>query len=80
VACPGAKNPGHIRICKEVAVSYRVISQTRDGYRELVADTKDDLKEIMKVYEPVAMGTTVFVIATQQVFMLDGNNEWVELD
>ena len=61
-------------------MSYRVISQTRDGYRELVADTKDDLKEIMKVYEPVAMGTTVFVIATQQVFMLDGNSEWVELD
>ena len=61
-------------------MSYRVISQTRDGYRELVADTKDDLKEIMKVYEPVAMGTIVFVIATQQVFMLDGNNEWVELD
>ena len=46
MACPGAKNPGHIRIFKEVAVSYRVISQTRDGYRELVADTKDDLEEI----------------------------------
>lgn len=61
-------------------MSYRVISQTRDGYRELVADTKDDLEEIMKVYDPVAMGTTVFVISTQQVFMLDGNKEWVELN
>ena len=61
-------------------MSYRVISQTRDGYRELVADTKDDLEEIMKAYETVAMGTTVFVISTQQVFMLDGNKEWVELN
>ena len=61
-------------------MSYRVISQTRDGYRELVADTKDDLEEIMKAYEPVTMGTTVFVISTQQVFMLDGNKEWVELN
>ena len=61
-------------------MSYRVISQTRGGYRELVADTKDDLEEIMKAYEPVVMGTTVFVISTQQVFMLDGNKEWVELN
>ncbi len=61
-------------------MSYRVISQQRDGHREIVADSTDDLEEIMKVYEPVTMGTVVFIISTEQLFMLDGSQQWVEID
>lgn len=61
-------------------MSYRVISQTKDGHRELVADTEADLPDILKAYEPVSMGTMVYIISTSQLFVLDGNQKWVEAE
>lgn len=61
-------------------MSYRVISQTRDGLRELVADTSDDLETIKEELAPLAMGSSAFVIHENKIFMLDGSGDWVELD
>lgn len=43
---------------------------------EYVVDTEDDIKSLPK---EVAMGSTVFIIDTGDVFMLNGKKEWVKI-
>ena len=45
---------------------------------EYVVDTVEELNEILKTRSS-EMGSTAFVIATSQVFMLNGNKEWKEI-
>ena len=45
------------------------------GVNEYVCDTVDDLAKLPRC----SMGSTVIVIATAEVYMKNGQNEWVKL-
>lgn len=57
-------------------MSYRIIENGNGGIKEFVVDTLDDLKILPKE----AMGSTAFVIASCQLFILNGQGEWKELN
>ena len=44
--------------------------------REYVVDTLDDIKSLPT---HAAMGSTAIVISTSEVFMLNGEKEWVKM-
>lgn len=57
-------------------MSYRIIENGNGGIKEFVVDTLDDLKILPKE----AMGSTAFVIASCQLFILNSQGEWKELN
>lgn len=44
--------------------------------KELVCDNTDDIKDLPDGYP---MGSSAFVIATGQIFMVNSSGEWVEI-
>lgn len=47
------------------------------GIREWVCDTPEDLENLPS--GSVAMGSTAFVISTSELYMLNGEGEWVKI-
>lgn len=45
------------------------------GVKEFACDTIDDLKELPEC----SMGSTALIIATSEVYMFNGDKEWVRL-
>lgn len=45
------------------------------GIKEYVADTPEDIKDI----PPCAMGSTLFVISTAELYVMNSENTWVKI-
>lgn len=46
---------------------------------EFILDTISDIEDLKINYKTCDAGSTAFVIATSQVFMKNGQGEWIEL-
>ena len=45
------------------------------GVKEFACDTVEDLKSLPEC----SMGSTAFIIADSEVYMMNGNEEWVKI-
>lgn len=50
-------------------------SETSSGVKEFIADTEEAVNKLPSC----EMGSTVFVIETQRVYMKNSNGEWKEI-
>lgn len=52
----------------------------KHGYiEEFVADTKQDLEELLETDHSMNMGCTAFVIDEMSFYILNGEKEWVKV-
>ena len=59
-------------------MAIKVISNDGDvayGIKEYVVDTPEDMSEV----PPCAMGSTLFVISTAEIYMMSGQGTWVKI-
>ena len=60
-------------------MAFRIISNPSDITPTFACDTVEDLKLILKDKHYNEQGTAAIVISTAEVYMLNGNREWIKL-
>lgn len=48
------------------------------GHKEFILDTPEDLNNLPK-FQDCSPGSTAFIISTSQVYMKNGQGEWLEV-
>jgi hypothetical protein len=62
-----------------INVAFRIISNPSDITPVFAVDNVEDLNLILKDRHYDEQGTTAFVIATAEVYMLNSKREWVKI-
>ena len=60
-------------------MAFRIISNPRDITPTFAVDTVEDLELILKDRHYNEQGTAAIVIETAEVYMLNGERQWVKL-
>ena len=60
-------------------MAFRIISNPSDITPTFAADTVEDLELILKDRHYNEQGTAAIVLATTEVYMLNGKRQWVKL-